>query len=401
MPLRRPRRPAPPRRVVILTWRDTSHPEGGGSERYVERLASGLAAAGDAVTILCADHGRAPRDEVRGGVAVRRRGGRWTVYAHGLAYLLTHHADIVVDVQNGIPFFSPMVARCPVVVLVHHVHREVWPIVLGPRAARLGWWIESRLCPRLYRWCRYVAVSAATRRELAELGVDEHRIAVVHNGVDRQPDQPAAERTPAPADPPVICCVARLVPHKRIEHALEVLARLRPRWPDLRLTVVGDGWAADAIRRRAAELGVASSVDLLGHVDEATKHRVLARASVHLCPSLKEGWGLVIMEAATHGVPTVAYRSGGGVADSVVDGETGLLADDLDDFTACVARLLEDGDLRARLGRAAMSRSWNYAWPTTVAAFADVLATATAEEPVSDPRRPSASPRPVEPDATR
>jgi glycosyltransferase involved in cell wall biosynthesis len=406
-----------PRRVVILIWRDTSHPEGGGSERYVERIASGLAATGDEVTILCADHGRAPRDEVRDGVLFRRRGGRWTVYARSLAYLARHPADVVVDVQNGVPFFSPLVTRRPVVVLVHHVHREQWPVVMGPRAARLGWWVESWLAPRVYRGRPYVAVSAVTRRELAELGVDERRVTVVHNGIDRPaetlPPLPPLPPLPQPAPDgardaaPLLCCVARLVPHKRIEHALEVLARLRARWPALRLAIVGDGWAAGAIYRHAAQLGVSSAVDLLGHVDEATKHQVLARSLVHLCPSLKEGWGLVIMEAAMHGVPTVAYRSAGGVADSVVDGETGLLADDLDDFAGHVERLLADPSLRRRLGQAARVRSENYAWPVTVTAFAAVLAAAcggrpgSAPTPVSDRRTPSAAPGPVEPDATR
>src|SRR5215211_7202213 len=95
-----------PRRVVILSWRDTQHPEGGGAERYVENVARGLAAGGDRVTVLCADHGRAPRDEVRDGVSFRRRGGRWTVYLRALAHVATHRADVIVDVQNGVPFFS-------------------------------------------------------------------------------------------------------------------------------------------------------------------------------------------------------------------------------------------------------------------------------------------------------
>jgi glycosyltransferase involved in cell wall biosynthesis len=363
------------RRIVILTWRDTSHPEGGGSERYVERLASGLAAAGDHVTVVCADHGCAPRDEVRDGVVFRRRGGRWTVYARGLAYLATHRADLVVDVQNGVPFFSPVVADCPVVVLVHHVHREQWPVVLNPRAARFGWWVESRLAPWIYRWCRYVAVSEVTRRELAELGVDEQRITVVHNGVDRPEAPPSqASEEDVRSDRPLLCCVGRLVPHKRIEHALGVLARLRPRWPDLRLAVIGHGYAADAIRREADHLGVTPAVDMLGRVDESAKHALLARSWVHVCPSLKEGWGLVVMEAATHGVPTVAYRHAGGVAESVVDGQTGLLADDLDDFTDQVARLLDDPAMRDRLGRAAKARASNYSWSATVSAFDAVLA---------------------------
>ena len=96
--------------------------------------------------------------------------------------------------------------------------------------------------------------------------------------------------------------------------------RLRHRWPDLRLLVVGHGWAEDDLRARVAELGLGDRVELLGWVDERTKHQVLARSWVHLCPSLKEGWGRAVMEAATHGVPTVAYAAAGGVTETVLAG---------------------------------------------------------------------------------
>jgi glycosyltransferase involved in cell wall biosynthesis len=365
--------------VLILNWRDTDHPEGGGAERYMENLARGLAAAGDHVTILCADHGRAPRDEWRDGVRYRRRGGRWTVYPRALACLATHPADVVIDVQNGVPFFSPLVADCPVVVLVHHVHREVWPLAVGPAAARLGWWLESEVAPWLYRRRRYVAVSSVTERELVGLGVAASRISVVRNGIDVPPVRAT------PATHPLICVVGRLVPHKRVDHAVEVLARLLPRWPDLRLAVIGQGYAADAIRRHATALGVADAVDLLGFVDETTKHQVLGSAWVHLCPSVKEGWGLVVMEAAAHGVPTVAYRAAGGLAESVIDGRTGLLADSLDELTAAVARLIEDPSTRRTLGRAARQRSHAFTWGATVAAFNEVLAAAGVPRPTHAP----------------
>jgi len=375
----------PARKVVFLSWRDTRHPEGGGAERYVENVARGLAAAGNHVTILCADHGHAPRDEVRDGIRFRRRGGRWSVYARALAYLATHRADVIVDVQNGVPFFSPLVARCPVVVLVHHVHREVWPLAVGPAAARVGWWLESRVAPALYRRSGYVAVSSVTARELVELGVDEGRISVVRNGVDEPPV------LPVPAETPLICVVGRLVPHKRVDHALEVLARLLPRWPDLRLAVIGQGHAADAIRRQAEALGVSHAVDMLGFVDETTKHQVLGSAWVHLCPSVKEGWGLVVVEAAAHGVPTVGYRAAGGLAESVVDGRTGLLADCLDTLTAQVARLIEDAAARRALGQAAQQRSRAFSWAQTVVAFDEVLSGAGSPHPYARTRPPRAT----------
>jgi glycosyltransferase involved in cell wall biosynthesis len=358
--------------VLLVNWRDTRHPEGGGSERYVERMAEGLARRGYDVIVQCAAHRNAPADEVVAGVRYRRRGGRLTVYARALVAIATIRADVVVDVQNGLPFFSRLVARCPVVVLVHHVHREQWTAVLGPVLGRLGWFVESRLAPRLYRKCRYLTVSEVTRAELAGLGVAAARTTVVHNGLDPVP------RTRAERDPdPTIVLVGRLVPHKQVEHAIDALARLTVRWPKLRLEVVGDGWWLDNLRRHAELREVQDRVTLHGWVEEQDKHEIIARSWLHVCPSVKEGWGVAIMEAAAHGVPSIAYRAAGGVAESIVDGQTGLLAADFDDFVRKVDRLLRVDSLRAAMGAAGSARAAEFQWERSVDAF-EALVSATS-----------------------
>jgi hypothetical protein len=129
--------------VLFLNWRDLRHPEGGGSEQYVHRVAEGLAATGLRVRLFCAAHRRAPADEVVRGVHLVRRGGRFGVYPRGLAHVCRHRPRLVVDVQNGVPFASPLVTRAPVVVLLHHVHREQCPIVFGRLVGAAGWWVES------------------------------------------------------------------------------------------------------------------------------------------------------------------------------------------------------------------------------------------------------------------
>ena len=365
--------------VVLVNWRDTAHPEGGGSERYVERMAEGLVRRGYRVTIQCAAHAAAPAGEWVRGVRFRRRGGRLSVYLHALLAIARTRADVIVDVQNGMPFFSRLVARCPVLVLVHHVHREQWRAAVGPALCRLGWWIESRLAPRLYRGSRYVTVSEVTRDELAGLGIAPERTTVIHNGLDTPPTTHAGRD----ADPTLVV-VGRLVPHKRIEHAIDVVARLSRRWPKLRLEVVGQGWWLENLRAHAAMRDVRDLVTLHGWVDEQAKHEILARAWLHLCPSVKEGWGIAIMEAAAHGVPSVAYQGAGGVAESIVDTETGLLAVDLDEFVAQVDRLLTQDEQRARMGAAGRERAASFGWERSVDAFEGVLRETAA---LAEPRR--------------
>ncbi len=361
-------------RVLFCNWRDTRHPEGGGSEVYVESVARALAAAGDDVTILCARYPESVQDEVHQGVRYHRVGSKLGVYPRVLltqALRRLGRFDVVVDVQNGVPFASTLATRSPVVNLVHHVHREQWPVVYGPVRSRIGWFLESRVGPRVYRRSRYVAVSEVTRRELVELGVAADAVTVVHNGVE------APRSDPAPAAHPTLLVLGRLVPHKQVEHVFEVAARLRGATPELRVRVVGDGWWADELRAEAVRVGVDDIVDFVGFVDEDAKHRHLAESWVLVLPSLKEGWGLVVMEAAGYRVPTVAYRSAGGVTESVVDLVTGLLVDDIDGLAEAVRRLLGDEDLRRRLGTAAAARADEFAWDTTARQFAQVLALAT------------------------
>jgi glycosyltransferase involved in cell wall biosynthesis len=358
--------------VLILNWRDTTHPEGGGSEVFVERVAAGLAAQGRPVTLFCAAHPGAPPAERVGGIRVVRRGGRLSVYPHAWWAHLTGRLgghEVVVDVQNGLPFFSALWCRRPLVVLVHHVHREQWRVVLPPLQARLGWWVESRLAPRLYRRARYVAVSEATRRELVGLGVRPEAVTVVHNGMAAPGPAAAAARTPFPS----VCVLGRLVPHKRIELALEAAARIRPHLPGLRVRVVGQGWWEPRLREAVDRLGLGDAVDLLGWVDEETKQRVLASSWALAMPSVKEGWGRAVLEAAANGTPTVAFRDAGGLGESVLHGTTGLLADDLDQFTRHLAWVLLNRHLRERLGEAARAHAARFTWPQAVAAFAAVL----------------------------
>lgn len=362
--------------MVFLSWRDTHNPEGGGAERYLEKMAAGLVERGASVTIFCAAHSAAPPTETVDGVRFVRRGSKLGVYAQGFRALRRGELgdpDLVVDVQNGIPFFSRLATRAPVVVLVHHVHREQWPVVYPGRVGKVGWWIESRLAPRLYRRCQYVAVSRATRDELRELGISGPRIAVVHNGTD-PPEHMATARSATP----MVAVVGRLVPHKQVEHAIDAVLELRHELPDVRLHVVGSGWWEGELHDYARRRGAGDTVVFEGHVSEGHKHDIYAQAWVLALPSLKEGWGLVVGEAGMHATPTVAYASAGGTRESVSDGQSGLLVDTQRELTEALRRLLTDESERGRLAAGARAMSHRYTWWHAQQSFA-VVANAVLE----------------------
>ncbi|MXP21931.1 glycosyltransferase [Gordonia sp. HNM0687] len=371
-----------PIHVLLLCWRDTTHPQGGGSERYLERVGAELVDRGMRVTLLTAAYDDAPALEDRAGIRILRAGGRLSVYPRALLTIVAARwgrgrlpaaPDVVIDTQNGIPFFAGTVSRAPTVVLVHHCHREQWPVA-GRLLGRFGWFLESRVSPRVHRRSRYVTVSGPSADELVALGVDRERITVIRNGIDPVAAEPAGtdgtgDRTAGPR----LCVLSRLVPHKQVEDALAVVAELRHTRADVHLDVIGGGWWRDELHATAARLGVERCVTFHGHVDERRKHQLLDRADVHLMPSRKEGWGLAVVEAAQHRVPTIGYRSSVGLAESIEHGETGLLVDGVDELVSATRKLIDNPEESARLGGNAQRKAAGYSWSATADGFIGVV----------------------------
>jgi glycosyltransferase involved in cell wall biosynthesis len=297
----------------------------------------------------------------------------------GLGPLRRVRPDVVIDTQNGLPFLARLIYGRRVAVLVHHCHREQWPVA-GWFFGRLGWFVESRLSPRAHRRNQYVTVSLPSARDLVGLGVASERIALVRNGLDEAPE---ASLRGSRAGNPRALVLSRLVPHKQIEDALAAVALLRPSIPGLHLDIVGGGWWWRRLVDHAARLGISDAVTFHGHVDDVTKHHVMQQSWVHVLPSRKEGWGLAVIEAAQHAVPTIGYRSSGGLADSIIDGVTGVLVDSRAELVNRLQQLLTDPVLRDQLGAKAQVRSAEFSWRQSADAMRTVLESVMAGDRVS------------------
>ena len=370
-------RTPPSSSIVFLTWRDQRHPDGGGSEVYVESVARELVARGHRVQVRCARYPGSAAREVVDGVEIVRRGGRLTVYVRSLAWALTsgRRTDVVVDVINGLPFMARLARRRGLVALVHHVHREQWHIIYPGWRGRLGWWIESRLTPAVYRDVVHLTVSDSSRRDLLALGIASAHVHVAHNGLD-----PRAE-VEAESAPNRLSVLARLVPHKQVDHAFHVVRQLRDAFPDIGLDVIGDGWWREELVAAARAHGVEDRVVFHGRVSADRRDELLASSAIMLMPSVKEGWGLAVVEAAAQGTPTIAYRSAGGVTESVVDGVTGLLVDSTSEMVEATAALLRDAPRRERMSACARRRAHEFTWPATTDVVERVVAQVRDQSP--------------------
>ena len=157
------------RRIHFVAWRDLDDPEAGGSELHAHMVASRWADAGLDVTFRTSAVPGAPAALSRNGYRVLRRAGRYAVFP-GAAWegiRMGHRpGDALVEIWNGMPFLSPLWYRGPRLVFLHHVHAEMWGMVLPPTLARLGDLTERRLAPRFYRQSRVVTLSESSRTEI-------------------------------------------------------------------------------------------------------------------------------------------------------------------------------------------------------------------------------------------
>ncbi|MGA5561724.1 glycosyltransferase family 4 protein [Streptomyces platensis] len=362
--------PPLPRRIVFLARRDLGNPAAGGSELLVDRIAEGLSAHGHQVTLLC---GGPPSLPGQGGAPAR---GYRVLSAGGDAghFLrvprqLARRAgpcDLLVEVCNGMPYLAPLWHRGPTLCLVNHVHTDLWRLRCPGPAARLGRRLEHWALAGAHRRDLMVAVSGSTAAALRGLGVDAGRIRLVHNGV-AEPG-PLAPKAPEP----LFLAMGRLVEYKRIDLLLRLWERVRPVTGG-RLVIVGDG---PERARLAATAG--PGVTFTGHVSEERKHQLLCSAWLLLHPSLVEGWGLVVMEAAARRTPAVGFDIPG-LRDSVEDGTTGLLARGESAFAAHWCTLALSARRRDALGRAAERRAARFRWSHTVQSFRAVAAEAALD----------------------
>lgn len=374
------------RRVQMVAWRDLDHPEAGGSEVHVDRIAGHWAAAGLDVLLTTSRTPAAPVWVQRGGYRVRRLSGRYGVFARvALENLLRGGVDRdgLVEVWNGMPFLSPLWADCPRLVFLHHVHAELWRMVLPRHLAVLGETFERRLAPLLYRNSPIVTLSSTSRAEILErLGLRADQVSVVPPGVDER-FCPGGSR----AEEPLVLAVGRLVPIKRFDRLVAVLVALKASHPQLRAQILGEGWARPALEAQVKAAGAEGWLTLPGRVDDAALLDAYRRAWVVVAPSQREGWGMTLTEAAACGTPTVAARIPGH-QDAVVDGVTGFLVDDEHQLLGALARLLGDAGLRERMGQAAARWASQLRWERTAAAALAVLTAQAAAERRQGRRRP-------------
>jgi glycosyltransferase involved in cell wall biosynthesis len=366
---------ARPLHILVLADRDWTHHDTGGNGANLYAQISRWVDWGHQVTVVAGDYPGARRVERYGPrLVVHRMGTRVTVFPRAILAVLRgigRDADVVLEVINGITFVTPLWLRKPRVAMVHHVHRELYLEEFRRFGLPLFWLLERLPLRLLYGRTPFLTISNSARDDLAREGIPRQHITVEYLGVDAHKFH-AGTRAPEPH----LIFVGRLKAYKNVEALFDVLDAV----PDAILDVVGEGDHRPDLEAEVARRGLGDRVRMHGYVDEATKAELYARAWVNLTASQSEGWSLTVMEAALCGTPSAALAVGG-LPESIVDGETGLLARDTRELAQGVRRLVEDAELRERLGAAAERRARTFTWDRSARAFLDVLERVAGREP--------------------
>jgi glycosyltransferase involved in cell wall biosynthesis len=267
----------------------------------------------------------------------------WRAFRHYRGRL-SQHFDIVVDEVNTIPFFTPLWADVPHIMLIHQLAREVWWYEAAFPLNVLGFLAEP-VYLRCYRAGPVLTVSGSTCDDLRRLGF-KGSITIIPEGIE-----PVAGLPVTKSVAPSFLYVGRLAPSKRIGHILEAMARFRQETGTGTLWLVGGG--SDRHRKSliqlARRLHIEQNVMFLGRVAPLEKHLLMAKAHALLMTSVREGWGLVVTEANACGTPAIVYDVPG-LRDSVRHESTGLVvAPKPNCLSDAMIRVTRDPVLYARL----------------------------------------------------
>jgi glycosyltransferase involved in cell wall biosynthesis len=357
-------------RFLMLNWRDPQNPQAGGAERVTLAYLLALTERGHEVFWFANDFPGAPAEEVFQGIKIIRGGGKGSSILKARRwYRRQPRFDLVIDQHHGIPWFAPWWAKTNCVAYIHEVLGPIWNSFYPWPVSAIGQ-MQERWTHTFYGKVPFWTPSESTRKVLLEHGV--WVIQVFPNGTDATP---LAALEPKPIETPLrLVTVSRLAPNKRVDHAIRALKVLLEKKTDVRLTIVGTGEMEAALKQTAGELGIGERVEFTGQLDEREKNEQLRRAHFLVHTSVREGWGLNVIEANAMGTPAIVYPVGG-LVDSTVHNETGLVT--RDETPAAVAdavlNILSAPEKYEPLRVNAWNRSKTFAWSKVVEPVCDWL----------------------------
>lgn len=325
-------------RILILSWRGPKHPNAGGAEISTYEHAKGWVKAGHSVTLFTSAFIGCKEEEIINGIRIIRSGMQvfgvqWAVFRW---YLFADHPkfDLIVDQFHGIPFFTPIYVKEKKLAFIHEVTKEVWglnpwPWPFNQIVAFIGQKVEPLVFKLFYKSIPFMTVSQSTKQDLVDWGIPKRNITIIHNGINIPKTNklhPVRLKLSVKEKKKTAVFLGSISKDKGIEDTIYIFKEIDNQDKDWQFWVIGksDLRYLKVIKNTAKELGIFNKINFFGYVSERKKFELLSKAHVVVNPSIREGWGLTVIEAARVGTPSVGYNVAG-LRDSIIDGKTGVL----------------------------------------------------------------------------
>ncbi len=321
------------KRILSLSWRDICSEKAGGAEIHTHELLKAIHSNRyEVVHIAMHQKGRPKRENIDG-IEYIRCGNCLGVLLFAVGYYMKNkkRISLVIDQCNTFRFFTKFwVNKKKRIFYIHQLTREIWDIQMGGMFGKIGKMLENPML-RLNRNDYTITVSESTKQELIELGFDRKKIVIIPNGLPHL----LLEREnflPKEKEITFIYC-GRFAKYKGINDTIEAFGEYKKVNPAAKLWIVGktdiqymEQVLIPICRKYGLEYGQEEGDDVVfwGFVSEEQKYDLMQRAHALICPSIREGWGIIISEAGYLGTPSIVYNSPG-LRDAVSYGEAGYL----------------------------------------------------------------------------
>ncbi len=343
-------------RILMFSWRDMKNPAAGGAEVVTQEIGKRLVAKGHSMTLFAPAFPSALKTEIVDGVEIIRAGGRYSVYWQAAKYYRKYFQgkyDVIIDQINTRPFLTPKFVQKKerVVAFIHQLAREFWFYEMPFPISYVGYhWLEYSWL-RNYRTIPTVTISESTKDDLVRLGFQN--INIISEGLNVRALETVSDKEKLPT----LMFVGRLTRAKKPRDAILAYKKVREQIPEVRMWVVGSGYLEADLRREAGP-----GVEFFGRVTDEKKYELMKRANLVLMPGVREGWGLVVIEANAMGTPCVGYNIHG-LRDSIRDGQTGRLCEPNPKAMADAAlEFLKDKKLQERWSQQSLEYARQFSW---------------------------------------
>lgn len=360
-------------RFLVINWRDIRNPEAGGAEIHLHEIFKRVVQCGHQVTLLASKYDGCKKEETIDGIRIIRIGTKFTFSFFVFLHYITkfgfgkYDFDFIIEDISKIPLFTPLYIKKPLISIIHHFHEKTLFKELPFFIAIFAYFCEL-LVPLFYKKNPIITVSESTKKELILRGVPRANIKIIYNGINHNLFTPGTK-----AEKPLIIYVGRVKKYKQLEDLIKAFKIVKEKVKNSELIIAGRGSHHKELKKLVKKLNL-DSVKIFKNITEHQKIKILQKGWIYVTTSMKEGWGLSVIEANACGTPTIAYKVPG-LQDSVKNNQTGLLIKNgnIKELANTINKLLSNTKLREKLTRNTTKWAKNFDWNKSSEKFLQLI----------------------------